>query len=182
MRPAAIAIALLCLLAAPTAADQTHPRLNLLFQELQATDDPLFARIVQGRIWALWFQHEDPEVEALMDEGRAAMAARRYEDALAAFDRIVELDPDYAEGWNRRATLYYLMGRYEDSLADIEKVLALEPRHFGALSGRGLVFTELERLDEAIAAFEAALEVNPHMESARRNAEFLREELHQREI
>jgi tetratricopeptide (TPR) repeat protein len=117
-----------------------------------------------------------------MDQGRAAMDAQRFDEALELFGEVIERDPNYAEGWNRRATLHYLTGRFEKSLADINKVLALEPRHFGALSGRGLVLTQLDRLHDAIEAFRAALEVNPHMQSARVNIEHLREVLEKREI
>ena len=178
----ALALALVCLAGPPAAADQTSPRLDALFERLQSAEDPVTAQVIQGRIWSLWFEHDDPQVRMLMDEGRAAMDARRFDEALELFSEVIERDPNYAEGWNRRATLYYLMGRFEKSLADINKVLALEPRHFGALSGRGLVLIRLDRLHEAIDAFQAALEVNPHMQRARANIEHLREVLEKREI
>lgn len=182
MQRTAIACLLAGLLALPAAADQDDPQLDGLFDRLQATDNATVARDVQGRIWAIWFEHQDPEVQALMNRGRAEMQVGHFDEALAAFDEVIERAPGYAEGWNRRATLYYLTGRYEASLADIEKVLELEPRHFGALSGRGLVLTELGRYEAAIEAFRAALEVNPHMDNARTNIEHLRGELEKREI
>ena len=178
----ALALALAWLAGPPAAADQTNPRLDKLFEQLRSAEDPVYAQLVQGRIWSLWFEHDDPQIQELMDQGRAAMDAQRFDEALELFDEVIERDPNYAEGWNRRATLHYLTGRFEKSLADINKVLALEPRHFGALSGRGLVLTQLDRLHDAIEAFRAALAVNPHMQSARVNIEHLREVLEKREI
>ncbi len=102
------------------------------------------------------------------------MNRRNFGEALARFNEVIEKDPEFAEGWNRRATLYFLMGDYEASIADIQSTLALEPRHFGALSGLGLVNIQLERFGAAIEAFEEALKVNPHMPGAKQNIKLLR--------
>ena len=112
-----------------------------------------------------------------MGEGVAAMQRRDYPAALRSFDSMVDLAPEFAEGWNKRATLYYLMGAYENSLDDIVRTLELEPRHFGALSGRGLILQDLGRDEEALTAFEAALDLNPQMPGARHNADALRKSL-----
>ena len=117
-----------------------------------------------------------------MEAGSLAMAGQKLEIALKAFNRIIELAPNFAEGWNKRATLYYLMGNYPASLADIKRTLELEPRHFGALSGLGLVNVELAHDEAALAAFERALAVDPHLDSANKNAEALRERIKQRQI
>lgn len=166
MRYLALILATLWLLAAPTpaAADQTDPRLDALFEELKDPEVPGSAPAIQFSIWAIWFTHDDPQVTEVMNEGVKALAEGRYPEAARLFTRVTELAPDFAEGWNRRATTYYLMGRYQDSLTDIERVLGLAPRHFGALAGRGLNLKELGRPREAIRAYQAALEVNPHME------------------
>ncbi len=147
-------------------AGQEDPRLDELFAELQALDKRRDARAetLQGRIWLIWYQHEDPQVTEIMGTGLGALAGERYPEAVDAFTRVVELDPEYAEGWNRRATTYYLMDRFQDSLKDIERVLELEPRHFGAWAGRGLCLRELGRNEAAIDSLEQALEINPHLD------------------
>lgn len=169
-------------LAGSAAADQTDARLDALFDELGTTRDSSRAEAVERSIWAIWREHRDGAVVALMDQGYRAMAARDARAARRAFDQVVELAPDFAEGWNARATLHYLTGSYPASLADIERTLALEPRHFGALSGRGLVYAALEEWDRSLSSFEAALEVNPHMEGARANANAIREEIGDQDI
>ena len=169
-------------LAGPAAADQTDQRLDALFGELVTTRDGSRAEDIEQTIWAIWREHGDGAVVALMEQGYRAMAARDARAAGRAFDQVVKLAPDFAEGWNARATLNYLIGSYPASLADIERTLALEPRHFGALSGQGLVYAALEEWDRSLASFEAALEVNPHMDGARANASALREEIGDKDI
>lgn len=166
MRCLALVLAALVLLGSPTpaAADQTNPRLDALFAMLQQPDPPGGAAAIESRIWAIWYSHDDPRVMQVMSKGAVALARGHYQEAIRLFTRVTELAPDYAEGWNRRATAYFLVGRYHDSLADIARVLTLAPRHFGALSGRGLCLRELGKPLAAIEAFEAALEVNPHLE------------------
>ena len=95
---------------------------------------------------------------------------------------IVAIAPGFAEGWNKRATVHYLLGNYDKSLTDIAETLALEPRHFGALSGRGLVYMALEEEELALDSFEAALEVYPLAHGARHNADALRDRLGRRDI
>lgn len=169
MRPLAMILALCLAAVAPRSlpAGQDDARLDALFDELQALDKRRDQRAgeLQALIWYIWYEHDDPGVRKAMEAGLDALVQERYPDAVAAFTRTVELDPDYAEAWNRRATAHYLMGRYEDSLADIERVLELEPRHFAALAGRGLCLRELGRPRAAIEAFEQALDVNPHLDN-----------------
>ncbi|MFQ5902310.1 MAG: tetratricopeptide repeat protein [Candidatus Binatia bacterium] len=102
------------------------------------------------------------------------MSRRNYEEALVSFNKVVEADPDFAEGWNKRATVYYLMGEFVASVRDIERTLTLEPRHFGALSGLGLIYLALGEDRLALEAFEAALKVNPHLPGAQAHAEEVR--------
>jgi tetratricopeptide (TPR) repeat protein len=163
-------------------ADQTDPRLDGLFKQLKETADADEARGLETQIWAIWGRSDDADVNQLMDVGSLAMAGEKYAMALKAFDRIIELRPNFAEGWNKRATVYYLVGNYPASLADIKRTLELEPRHFGALSGLGLVNVELEHDEAALAAFERALAVDPHLDSATANAVALRERIKQRQI
>ena len=115
-----------------------------------------------------------------MAKGMRAMQSGDHDTAVEAFDAVLVLDPDLAEGYNKRATVYYMMGRYADSVADIEKTL--EPRHFGALSGLGLIYSELDEGEAALRAFEAALAINPHLDGIREKATELRLRLEGRGI
>ncbi|MCH8926606.1 MAG: tetratricopeptide repeat protein, partial [Proteobacteria bacterium] len=112
----------------------------------------------------------------------AAMARRDLRAALGKFDQIVKIAPGFAEGWNKRATVHYLLGDFAASLHDIGKTLTLEPRHFGALSGRGLVLLELENAELALQSFEAAIEIHPKLSGANLNAEALRRQIEKNEI
>ncbi len=157
----------------PAPADQNDRRLDGLFAQLQSTGDQAEAAAIQVRIWGLWFQTEDEDINLLMRMGSVALNQGRYEAALTAFDRVVKQAPEFAEGWNRRATLHYLMGSYAASVRDVERTLALELRHFGALSGLGLINMRLGHNDQAIKAFREALKVNPHLSGAKANLEGL---------
>lgn len=178
-----IALLLVALFAiGPAAADQKDARLEGLFEELMGAPNHGAAQGAEAAIWGIWYEHDDDAIEQLMFKGRAAMDRRDFKGALRSVDQVIALAPDFAEGWNLRATLYFLIGRYEASLADIKETLAREPRHFGALSGRGLVYTQLDELDLALRSFEEALTVNPQMPGPRINAEAIRKELQDREI
>ena len=161
------ALFIVALSAHPVFADQDDPELDALFVELQDQSLDLgAAQQLEGQIWQHWFHHDDEEVAAVMNEGGDHLRYGDLEAALQMFDEAVELAPDFAEAWNRRATVNYHLGRYEASLADIEETLAREPRHFGALFGRGLVFMGLEEWEKAYNAFGETLVVNPHAVNA----------------
>lgn len=172
-----IGLAASLLLALPAQSDQNDPRLPPLFDILRETDDPREAQLAERQIWAIWMTAEDETVGLLMRQGLAAMSAEDLKSAFEIFTAMVEIAPDFAEAWNKRATVLYLMGAYLESIADIGRTLELEPRHFGALSGLGLCNAELENDEAALDAFERALAVNPHMDGARANAELIRQRL-----
>jgi len=163
-------------------ADQNDARLDPLFSRLLEAPGPGEAQLLEGQIWTIWLQSDDGAVRALMQDGLQAMQQGDYARALSKFDQMVLISPDFAEGWNKRATVHYLMGRYPESLADISKTLKLEPRHFGALAGRGLVYVELEDERRALKAFEEALAIHPNLTSAAINAAQLRKILRDRQI
>lgn len=158
-------------------ADQADLRLDPLFQRLQSAASETDAAAVEQQIWQIWIESDDSTVSTLMREGMTAMSRGDYDGALEQFNRMVDAAPEFAEGWNKRATLHYYMGRYEASVLDIQQTLQLEPRHFGALSGLGLIYDALEQRKAAIRSFEAALEINPHLGGIRERIEQLRQEL-----
>jgi tetratricopeptide (TPR) repeat protein len=168
--------------ASPARADQNDGRLKGLFVQLLEAPGPGEAQILEGLIWSIWVQSDDGAVRALMQSGVDALSRGDYPHALGKFEQMVVVAPDFAEGWNKRATVHYLLGNYAQSLADIARTLELEPRHFGALSGRGLVYMALEDEARALKAFDAALAIHPNLTSAAINAAQLRKILRERDI
>ena len=159
-----LVVALSALTAAgPAWSDQSDPRLSGLFAQLQAAPSAEAAQPLAARIWGIWMQAGDPAADQLMATGLSAMNAGDYRLALEVFGQLVKDKPAFAEGWNKRATLLYLLGRYRESAADIAKVLALEPRHFGALSGLALCDEQLGKDADALQAMRRTAVVFPEM-------------------
>ena len=131
--------------------------------------DPAAAARAEAELWAMWSRAGTPDVDALFAEGVRAMEQTRFRDAEAAFTRIIDRVADFAEGWNKRATVRYLARDFPGSIADCRETLALKPHHFGALSGQGLCHVALGQFREAAELFRRALEVHPHLESVRQN-------------
>ncbi len=174
--------AFLTLSSGPAAADQKDPRLDDLFARLLMARDFRAAQGIELSIWGIWIESNDPAVKILMEQGLHAMSRRDMRAALGKFDQTVKISPAFAEGWNKRATVHYLLGNYIESLHDIDKTLVLEPRHFGALSGRGLVYLELEEEALALESFEGALEIHPRQPGVKYNAKTLRRQMEKNEI
>jgi tetratricopeptide (TPR) repeat protein len=151
-----------------------------LIGALGEDEDALVRAIAERAIWALWSRSGDPAADALLAEGMDQMAAHRFPESIATFTRIVERLPDFAEGWNKRATARFLAGDLDGSAADCNQVLQRNPWHFGALSGYGLIHMKQGRLNAALDAFERALALNPNMIGVRANVEAIREELARR--
>lgn len=156
--------------------------LDFLFGALKAAPNEESARHVEARIWALWTQTNSDTTALLMLRAKTAMEAKENDVALKLLDAVVKLRPDYIEGWNRRATLYYLENDYTHSLRDIEQVLVREPRHFGALAGLGMIMQELGDEKRALDAFRKALAVNPHLEKVPELVKTLTEKVEGRDI
>ena len=158
-------------------ADQRDGRLDGLFQRLQTTGDLNDAAAIQQQIWQIWIEFEDLSISQLMRRGMTAMSQGDHEEALDAFDRMVDQAPQFAEAWNKRATVLYLMGRLDESVHDIRQTLELEPRHFGALSGLALIYDALDEPAAALRSLEAALAINPHLSGSQERVDQLREKL-----
>lgn len=161
-------------------ADQSDQRLTALFETLKTTSDVAAARAAEVEIWRIWIDSGHQDIDALMVKGVVAMGNQQWEDAITIFGQITERAPGFAEGWNKRATAYYLNEDYLASVEDIRRTLALEPRHFGAISGMGLIF--LSRGDQAgaLAAFEAVMAIHPNSPGARARVEELRKRVLER--
>jgi tetratricopeptide (TPR) repeat protein len=156
-------------------ADQTDAQLDQLFVELQESE-PADADRLTSAIWTIWLQSGVSETDEVMGQGMRAMRSHDYDTALERFTRATEMLPNFAESWNKRATVYYLMGDFDNSARDIKQTLILEPRHFGALSGLGLIYMALHQNSAAIAAFRQALEIHPYLSDARYFIEVLEKE------
>lgn len=145
------------------AAAARKARLDALFTALSGAAGDAEAQELVREIWETWLQSGRDDVDLLMQQAAAGMGTRNFGVASLLLDEVVGLAPGFAEGWNRRATLRFMMGDYAGSEEDIAKVLALEPRHFGALSGRAMIHMAAQRWREALEAYRAALAVNPFL-------------------
>jgi len=157
-------------------AQDTPPAMEALVAELAEADDPGWER-AQNQILRDWAKSGSPAVDLLLSRGEAAMEAGDYVAAIEHLTALTDQAPDFAEGWNARATAYFLAGRYGPSISDIQRVLALEPRHFGALDGLAMILQEIGRKDEALKALRASLAIHPHQDSIKEAADALEQEL-----
>ena len=170
-------ILLLC--GAPPAIAQeaaVDQQLDQAFQTLQNTSNRGAAKRAERRIIQLWLESGSDTVDLLMSWALRAIDQEDFALALDYLDRIIMLKPDYAEGWNKRATVYFLIDDYGKAITDIQQVLALEPRHFGALSGLGMMLSEIGRSEQAIEVFEEALVIDPLLENVREALQSLLDE------
>jgi tetratricopeptide (TPR) repeat protein len=131
-------------------------------------------------LWAIWHRSGDPAIDLLLAQGIAHMQSGRLPESVAVFSDVIARAPAFAEGWNKRATAYYLMGELDRSLADCEEVVKRNPVHFGALSGFGLIYLQKEDLPKAAEYFEKALAVDPTLAQVEAVLEQIREALRQR--
>ena len=140
-------------------------QLDKLFEKL-LEDGEISARETEMKIWGIWTTHpKDQNLTSLLSRGTSFMNSQEYQKAENIFTTVIELDPKWAEAWNKRATVFYMMGEFEKSQDDIDKVLAIEARHFGALAGQGLVNIQLKNYEKAIFSYQQAKEIHPSMQS-----------------
>ncbi len=146
-------------------ADERKDQLNKLFKELKNDNSNLTYEIEQ-KIWKIWSTHpKKNKLTIMLSEGSNLVRNNRLNEAVKVFTKVIELDPEWAEAWNKRATVLYLLGEFKDSQNDIDKVLKLEERHFGALAGQGLVNIQLKNYEKAIMSYEKAKKIYPSMKS-----------------
>ena len=147
----------------PDAAARAQ-RLDELFARLKAAENEYEGGKIEAKIYELWHQSGRPEIDELSLQAMILLPSGQYLSMLRVLDEIVQRAPDWAEGWNMRATAHYLVGTCDGSLADIDRVLALEPRHFGALSTMGHCHMHRGQYREALSAFRKALAINPFLQ------------------
>ena len=151
----------------------------LLVNALRDEDADVRSRAEQA-MWRIWARSGDKEVDRLYEVGIEQMNAGDLRQSIATFTHIIELKPDFAEGWNKRATLYFLAGDLRKSLVDCDEVMKRNPYHFGALAGYAQIYTRLEYYDRALEYSRRALKVNPNLDGVRRNIDLLEHLLEQR--
>ena len=148
-------------------ANDRDIELNKLFLELKKDIPSLSSRIAQ-QIWMLWSTHPtDQKLTSILDEGSRLVQDQQLARAIDVFTEAIELDPTWAEAWNKRATVFYMVGEFKKSQEDIDKVLELEKRHFGALAGQGMVNIKLKNYDKAKRSYQKAQEIYPAMKSSK---------------
>lgn len=148
----------------PAQADQRDPQLDALFLRLSQGDLPRAeAAAIEAQIWAIWQNSNSATIDLLVQRSNSLLQSRLPGEAIEVLNRIIALSPDYAEAWNRRATVRYTQDNYPQALQDIEQTLRLEPRHFGALSGLGAILVAIGQDARALRAYQQALKINPHL-------------------
>ena len=146
-------------------ADDQERELDKLFLELKKNISSKSSNIEQ-QIWLLWSTHpSDEKLTSILDEGSRLVQDQKLLRAISVFTEAIELDPSWAEAWNKRATVLYMIGEFQKSQNDIDRVLELEKRHFGALAGQGLVNIQLQNYEKAIKSYQMAGEIYPAMKS-----------------
>ena len=146
-------------------ADQTDPRLPELFESLKSATDAKTAQDTASDIWRIWLEKpDDKQIAELLRQGIEQMNAGHLRKAEKLFTSVINAAPNFAEAWNKRATVYFLMGAYDLSKQDIAQTIAREPQHFGAWSGLGLVETRIGNYNAALKAYEKAAKIHPFLE------------------
>jgi len=143
-----------------------------LITALRDADERVRA-VAEQALWAVWSRSGNARVDDLLSRGVAEMGEQRFPEAIATFTRIIELKPGFAEGWNKRATAYFLAGEFRRSLMDCDEVIKRNPQHFGVLSGYGQIYLRLDQPEKALEYFRRALAVNPNLEGVQGLAEKL---------
>ena len=157
----------------PSFARQDNPALEELFDQLATTDNVDAAKAIEGSIWKIWLSSGSDTVDFLMLQGISYMSRGEFSKAISLFSTVIKVDPEFSEGWNKRATVLFLIGEFDGSIEDIGRTLELEPRHFGALSGLGQIYDIQKSEEGALSAYEKAVDLNPHMPGVRARLEQL---------
>lgn len=181
LRPLANGIVALFLLVAGLLPAMAATRLDDLFEQLQTSTDEEAGAITQN-IWIEWSKSGSASMDLLLKRGQDALSGGDPQTAIDHLTALIDHAPDFAEGYNERATAYFQIGEIGLSVADIAKTLALNPRHFGALAGLGMIFEQLNEPDKALEVYREALQINPHMKDVRAGVKRLEAQLGGQEL
>ncbi len=153
-----------------------------MFEELKNAPSEEEATSTALDIWAAWMESGSDAADLVMERAVNAQAMGETELARSLYDRVITIQPEYAEAWNRRATLFLADGNYPEALRDVNEALRLEPRHFGAWAGLGAVLESLEAHDEALEAYREALKIYPEFPTAKRGIARMQQKLEGRPV
>ena len=142
-------------------ADQKDGRLNNLFDQLFLSNNNMEVSLILSKIWDIWAIAESEKTQIIFNDANELMERGKFENAIDLFSKVIDESPDFAEGWNKRATVYFLLGDLNKSISDIEETLSLEPRHFGALDGLAEIYLLKDDLLSAAATYKKILEIIP---------------------
>jgi tetratricopeptide (TPR) repeat protein len=156
-------------------ADQSDKKLNHLFNEIKKVNNEVEAINFINEIWKIWSQTRNFDAQFMFDRGVNLMNIGQYEKSITAFSNVISMEPNFAEAWNKRATVYYLNGNFEKSLKDIDKTLSLEPRHFGALDGLAQIYFEKEDFIASAKIYSKILKIIPYSLAAKKRLKIINE-------
>lgn len=158
-------IIIFSILSFPLMSDQFDSRLPTLFDKLYLSQNNQEINNITKKIWDIWHETNDIKIEADFYRGMESMRTNDLIMSVAFFSQVIKKKPDFAEGWNKRATAYFMMGEFDKSMLDINQTLKLEPRHFGALDGMALIFMHLKHYNKAIKIYDKMLNIFPNNQS-----------------
>ena len=139
-------------------------KLDDLFSRLQATANTEEARRIEQEICIEWSKSGSAAMDLLLERGRRALDEGQTQLAVEHLTALTDHAPDFAEGWNARATAYYSLGQFGPAISDIGRTLELNPQHYGALSGLAIIFEALGQPEKALEVYRKVLEIDPHAE------------------
>ena len=173
MQRISLTIFLIFLMVSISQADQNDPKLEILFNDLSQTQSEMKAQPILLEIWSIWSVAIDTKTQEKFDAGNQLMSKRQYEESILMFSDAINLQPTFAEAWNKRATVNYIIGNYEESISDIFSTLELEPRHFGALAGLAQIYMLQNKYFKAAQVYRKILEILPYNKKAIMHLEYL---------
>ncbi len=182
LKPMRIGWSLLVFLLIFAAPARAAEPLDALFDKLHETENPIEARQIERKIWEAWGVSGSDTLDSLLQSGIQLMNQGELQRADQVFTAMIELKGDFAEAYNKRATVRFMAGDYAGSVADVERTLRLEPRHFGALAGLGLIMERVDNLPEALRAYRRAMAVNPHLADMANKLKEVRRKLDAKEL